>query len=166
MEGWATSRLPCFSLFTSREDGIVRRSWTTWTALRRDTGLRFTVKLYWINKFCICLFQGWEAHPAGQSGSAHTQVPCGYLKSQPPCIVRSCGNQPDSSSALKVVPGIPVCWNALHDPWLFSLFTWKTIWVLHSWIDLAYKELFCHKLWSWHRTSMPVGASECFSAHL
>lgn len=89
-----------------------------------------------------------------------------HLKSQPPCIVRSCGNQLSSSSALKGVPGIPVWWEALHYPWLFRHFTWKTIWVLHLWIDLAYEELFSRKLWSWHRTSMPVGASECFSAHL
>lgn len=148
MEIWATFRLPCFSLFTSRGSEIVRRSWTTGATLRRDTELRFTVKLYWINKFYICLFQAREARPAGHSGSAHAHR-ChlnAYLKSQPPCIARSCGNQPDSSSALRVGPGIPVWWDALRYPWLFGHFTWKRIWVLHLWIDLAYKELFCHKI--------------------
>lgn len=89
-----------------------------------------------------------------------------YLKSQPPCIVRSCGNQPDSSSALKVLPDIPVWWDTLHYPWFFRHFTCKRFWVLHLWIDLAYNELSCHKLLSWQRTSMSAGASECFSVHL
>lgn len=88
-----------------------------------------------------------------------------YLKSQPSYIVRSCGNQLESSSALKVVPGIPVWWDALCYPWLFKHFTWR-IWIFHLCIVLAYKELFYHKLWSWHRSSILVGASECFSAHL
>lgn len=167
MEGWATFRLPCFSLFTSREGEIVRRSWTTWTTLRRDTGLRFTVKSIELISFTsVCSRAGRHAQLGKVAQLTHRCHLHAHLKSQPPCIVRSCGNQLSSSSALKGVPGIPVWWEALHYPWLFRHFTWKTIWVLHLWIDLAYEELFARKLWSWHRTSMPVGASECFSAHL
>lgn len=76
-----------------------------WAILTRGTGLRFTVKQWWFNKFCC-----WFCRPGRhvQPGTA-AQLTLGchlnvYLKSQPPWMMRSWVNQLDSSTSSKSGP--------------------------------------------------------------
>lgn len=118
------------TLFTSRESEIVRRSWTTWALLEETHGSGSQ-----LNSTELISFPSVYSRPGRhvQLGTVvqltHSCPLNAYLKSQPPCTKRRCGNQLDSSSALKVRPGIPVWWDALHCPWLFRDFTWKRIYL-------------------------------------
>lgn len=110
MEDWAGFKCRCFYLpaqgVKSSEASEQHRN--PWAILKRDTGLRITVKLWWFDKLCCCLLQAGEAHSAGHvtrlMRGRHRNV---HLNSQPPWSMRGCVNKLDSSSGLKVEPVIP-----------------------------------------------------------
>lgn len=79
----------------------------------------------WISLTSVCSRAG--RHVQLGKVAQLTQVPseCIFQVSAS-LYCEKCGNQSGSSSALKEVPGIPVWWDALHYPWLFRHFTWKT----------------------------------------